>query len=192
MWTTKAGSALGVLPGFIPHRKVIKWSELRRLYGTTMSSENDKARDKTFQVVDKRRFDSAGHERSTEAASTGQGQASGILPGDEQPASAAQVEENSGNFTMKDSPQVNEAESVAFTSFIMSLATQVLVQIGEMPPPEGMNIPIDFESARQTIDIMAMLQRRTKGNLSAEEGRFMEEVLHSLRVSFISAKKKAG
>jgi hypothetical protein len=157
-----------------------------------MSSGNDKAQDKTFQVVDKRRFDSAGHERSTSTASTVQEHPlSGPSKG-EQAAPAAQETGNAGNFTMKDSPQIDEAESVAFTSFIMSLATQVLVQIGEMPPPEGMSIPIDFDSARQTIDLMAMLQRRTKGNLSAEEARFMEEVLHSLRVSFISAKKKAG
>jgi hypothetical protein len=55
-----------------------------------------------------------------------------------------------------------------------------------------MEIPIDLESARQTIDIMAMLQRRTKGNLSPDETRFMEEVLHSLRMSFINAKKKSA
>jgi hypothetical protein len=74
----------------------------------------------------------------------------------------------------------------------MSLATQVLVQLGEMPPPQGMEIPLDLEAARQTIDIMTMLQRRTKGNLSADETLFMEEVLHSLRISFINAKKNNG
>ncbi len=81
-------------------------------------------------------------------------------------------------------------EPVAFTSFIMSLATQVLVQLGEMPPPSGMEIPRDLDSARQTIDILTMLQQRTRGNLSNEESRFIEEVLHSLRMSFINAKKK--
>jgi hypothetical protein len=157
-----------------------------------MSSGNDKTQDKTFQVVDKRRFDSAGHERSANTTSTAQEPMPGSTSKGNQTSTDTQATENTANFTMKDSPQVAEAESVAFTSFIMSLATQVLVQIGEMPPPEGMSIPIDFESARQTIDIMAMLQKRTKGNLSPEEARFMEEVLHSLRVSFISAKKKAG
>ena len=74
----------------------------------------------------------------------------------------------------------------------MSMGTQVMVQLGEMPAPSGMEIPFDLESARQTIDIMTMLQRRTRGNLSAEEARFLEEVLHSLRISYINAKKKAG
>jgi hypothetical protein len=54
-----------------------------------------------------------------------------------------------------------------------------------------MEIPFDLESARQTIDIMSMLQKRTRGNLSPDEARFMEDVLHSLRMSFINAKKKA-
>ena len=72
----------------------------------------------------------------------------------------------------------------------MSLATQVLVQIGEMPAPGGMEIPIDMVAARQTIDIIAMLQKRTRGNLSTEEARFLEEVLHSLRMSFVARSKK--
>jgi len=157
-----------------------------------MSSENDTSRDKKFQVVDKRRFDSSGQERNTDTTPTVQAETSTNPPASERPTPASHDGGTASNFTMKESPQVDEAESVAFTSFIMSLATQVLVQIGEMQPPQGMNIPIDLESARQTIDIMTMLQRRTKGNLSAEEVRFMEEVLHSLRVSFISAKKKVG
>lgn len=161
-----------------------------------MSSENDKTRDKTFQVVDKRRFDSAGHERNADDIATvevkSQVEAPRSTADSEQTAPTPDSSKSSANFTMQTSPQSEEAESVAFTSFVMSLATQVLVQLGEMQPPQGMHIPIDFESARQTIDILAMLQRRTKGNLSTEEARFMEEVLHSLRVSFISAKKKAG
>jgi hypothetical protein len=53
-----------------------------------------------------------------------------------------------------------------------------------------MEIPVDVESARQTIDILAMLQRKTRGNLSTEEVRFMEEVLHTLRMSYVRRKQK--
>jgi hypothetical protein len=55
-----------------------------------------------------------------------------------------------------------------------------------------MEIPVDLEAARQTIDIIAMLQRRTRGNVSAEEARFLEELLHSLRSSYVVATKKKG
>jgi hypothetical protein len=158
-----------------------------------MNDENENQKGKTIQVVDKRRFDSAGQERSAETP-TGQielnPRSQKTIPTDKSlEAQLATDSQTTTEFTMKESNENTESEPVAFTSFIMSLATQVLVQIGEMPPPQGMEIPLDLEAARQTIDIMTMLQRRTKGNLSADETRFMEEVLHSLRISFINAKK---
>lgn len=154
-----------------------------------MNSENEQGKPKSFQVVDKRRFDAAGQERPAEQAATTHTVQSGEPAGAARPESSAGM--NASQFTMTDTPRMDEPEPVAFTSFIMSLATQVLVQLGEMPPPSGMEIPIDLESARQTIDIMAMLQKRTRGNLSPDEARFMEDVLHSLRMSYINAKKKA-
>jgi len=164
-----------------------------------MASEKEQSQQaKSFQVVDKRRFDSTGHERSAEASEPPKTDSSQLSSGTSESTSTQEAQgspsQNSSarepQFTMSASPGEEEAEPVAFTSFIMSLATQVLVQLGEMEPPNGMSIPIDLDSARQTIDIMTMLQRRTRGNLSGDEARFMEEVLHSLRVSFINAKKK--
>jgi len=161
-----------------------------------MNEENGNQKGKTIQVVDKRRFDAAGQERSADIEA-GQGLSNTETQKPDAAAKSMETKAAADNqastgFTMKESNENAEAEPVAFTSFIMSLATQVLVQLGEMPPPQGMEIPLDLEAARQTIDIMTMLQRRTKGNLSAEETRFMEEVLHSLRISFINAKKKTG
>lgn len=147
-----------------------------------MTSESDSSKEKSFQVVDKRRFDASGHERTEESATEQQ---------KGEPAKATNSAEASSSFTLSDTQRDDQAEPVAFTSFIMSLATQVLVQLGEMPAPEGMEIPIDLDAARQTIDIITMLQRRTKGNVSTEEARFLDEVLHSLRVSFVNAKKRA-
>ena len=161
-----------------------------------MHDENENQKGKTVQVVDKRRFDSAGQERSADSP-TGQtdlnlGSHEAKPAANSLEAQVATDSQTTTEFTMKESSENAESEPVAFTSFIMSLATQVLVQLGEMPPPQGMEIPLDLEAARQTIDIMTMLQRRTKGNLSADETRFMEEVLHSLRISFINAKKNNG
>jgi len=137
-----------------------------------MSSDNENSRDGSFTVVDKRRFDTAGQQK----ADTG---------------SASRPDaDTSTQFTHRDTPSASDEEPVAFNSFIMSLATQALIQMGEMPAPNGMEIPLDVESARQTIDILAMLQKRTRGNLAPEENRFLEEVLHSLRVSFINKKSR--
>jgi hypothetical protein len=147
-----------------------------------MSSDSEKSKDPSFQVVDKRRFDTSGQERSSESAP----QSASVHATD----SAAQAPGEGPQFTVQDSPSEHNDEPFAFTHFIMSLSTNVLVQLGQMPAPSGMEIPIDREAARQTIDILAMLQKRTKGNLSAEEARFFEEVLHTLRVAYLHAKSK--
>jgi hypothetical protein len=137
-----------------------------------MGSDNENPKDGSFTVVDKRRFDTSGQPKT-----------------DNQTSSRAEPEA-AAQFTHRDAPTGSDEEPVAFNSFIMSLATQTLVQMGEMPAPKGMEIPIDIDAARQTIDIIAMLQRRTRGNLAPEEVRFLEEVLHSLRVSFINRKSR--
>lgn len=145
---------------------------------------------KSFQVVDKRRFDAAGKERSIEEQAQQEVEVtSEVRQAPVNDGSGATPSQQQGASIKRDD-SVEFDEPVAFTSFIMSLATQVLVQLGEMPPPSGMEIPRDLDSARQTIDILTMLQQRTRGNLSNEESRFFEEVLHSLRMSFINAKKK--
>lgn len=147
-----------------------------------MSSDSEKSKDPSFQVVDKRRFDTSGQERSTQSAPQSEST--------QATKEAAHAAETTQQFTVKDAPTDHNDEPVAFTSFIMSLSTQVLVQLGQMQAPSGMEIPVDREAARQTIDILAMLQQRTRGNLSAEEARFFEEVLHTLRVSYLHGKSK--
>jgi len=76
-------------------------------------------------------------------------------------------------------------DKITFEAFVVSLATQALMQMGEMKPPDGMELPIDLSVARQTIEIVAMLQDKTKGNLSPEEERMLVEILHNLRMSFV-------
>ena len=78
---------------------------------------------------------------------------------------------------------------VNFSSFVMSLATQAMVQLGQMAPPPGMDIPVDVESGKGTIDILGMMQQKTLGNLTKEESKFLEDVLHTLRVSYVKTVK---
>jgi hypothetical protein len=62
------------------------------------------------------------------------------------------------------------------------------MQLGEIKPPDGVHIPIDIDAAKRTIEVLAMLQDKTKGNLSEEERGLLEEVLHTLRISFVKAR----
>jgi hypothetical protein len=132
---------------------------------------------KSFQVVDRRRFDAQGNDRDGQStAATPQSTSS-----DQTAAKATNA--IAGEFRME-SPTQQES-TVNFTSFVMSLATQAMVQLGQMQPPPGFDIPMDREAAKGTIDILSMLQQKTAGNLSKEEGQFLEEVLHSLRVAYL-------
>ena len=140
-----------------------------------MAENENSENKKSFQVVDKRRFDATGHERGAEEAESAP-----------QAASSSKTEEIAGTFRMEEAPPESE---VNFSSFVMSLATQAMVQLGLMAPPPGMEIPVDVESGKGTIDILAMIQQKTRGNLSKEEAKFLEDVLHTLRVSYVKRAK---
>lgn len=160
-------------------------------------SDHEEESKTTFRVRDRRRFDYEGNERPEEQVSSPAPNPAAVKP---EPAPARPAIADSGladdveadeaegaGFTMKASDEEGEGEGIDFSSFIMSLATQALVQLGEMRPPSGMEIPIDREAAQQSIEIIAMLARKTRGNLSAVEAKLVEDILHNLRISYVSA-----
>ncbi|MFA6810867.1 MAG: DUF1844 domain-containing protein [Desulfoplanes sp.] len=72
-----------------------------------------------------------------------------------------------------------------FSTFVMSLSSTVLVHLGEIPDIQtGMATP-NIPLAKQTIDILTMLQEKTQGNLTGEETRLIRDLLFELRVKFI-------
>lgn len=141
---------------------------------------DDSGEKKPINVIDRRRFEADGAERQESS------------PSEQHQHDAKRTPESEQRATQPDNHSTEEYQDVtysggdvSFMSFIMSLATQALVQLGEMSPPPGMEIPIDRVAAQQTIDILSMLQKKTAGNLSGDEVRFFEEVLHSLRMSYV-------
>ncbi len=153
-----------------------------------MNDSNDETKTGGFRVQDKRRFDDVGNERDDQKKMPEkQAQPAEKTPASGQMPSAAKV--GSNNEVAQEDQQAQFAEqgepTIDFGSFIISLATQSLMQMGEMQPPPGMQIPLDLDSSQQTIDIIAMLHEKTKGNLNVDEERMMTEVLHNLRLAFI-------
>ena len=125
---------------------------------------------KSFKVVDKRRLDSQGKERE------GVEQASNVAASDV--AEATSTSEPVGE---------QAPPTIDFSSFAMSLATQVLMQLDELDAPEGMDVPKNIPAAKQTIEILEMLQLKTAGNLDAGEQNLMKEIMHNLHLSFVKA-----
>lgn len=78
---------------------------------------------------------------------------------------------------------------VDFISFVLSLAASAQIHMGLIEDPEQKKKEAKLPLAQQTIDVLGILQEKTKGNLTEEEAEILEEILHSLRLQFIEVKK---
>jgi len=96
-------------------------------------------------------------------------------------------------FTMKTpaEPEPASAETIDFSTLIFSLATGALINLGVAPDPVTKKRTKNLPIARQNIDILSMLQAKTKGNLSTEENQLLESLLSEVRVRFVEASKPA-
>jgi hypothetical protein len=82
--------------------------------------------------------------------------------------------------------QQNEP-GLSFTAFVLSLASSAAIHFGDLAGPSGERSAPNLEGAAQMIDILALLDQKTRGNLTAEERQVLEQVLYELRMRFVEA-----
>lgn len=137
--------------------------------------ENDPP--KGFQVRDRRRFTESGEIREDAEAAPETKEA----PANEPPRSET-------------APLAHEDEDVALeitlSTFLMSLSTQALMCLGEIPNPSSGRTETDLTAVRELIDIISMLQEKTRGNLDPVEAQLFEKVLFDLRMRFVERARK--
>ncbi len=75
----------------------------------------------------------------------------------------------------------------SFAQFISGLATQVLISLGEVENPMTGRREADLAQAQHTIDLLQLLQEKTKGNLTPQEENFVGNALHDLRLRYVRA-----
>jgi hypothetical protein len=76
---------------------------------------------------------------------------------------------------------------LSFTSFVLSLATTAAIHFGDLADPmSGEKSPPNLEGAAQMIEILSLLDQKTRGNLTAEERQVLEQVLYELRLQFVA------
>jgi len=75
---------------------------------------------------------------------------------------------------------------VTFTSLIFSLSSSALLSMGEITDPATGKKMEDFTLAKHTIDTIVMLKEKTKGNLTAEEEKFVAAVCADLKLRYAS------
>jgi hypothetical protein len=80
--------------------------------------------------------------------------------------------------------------AITFTGFLLSLATTAAVAFGDIPDPATKErVEPDLDAAAQMIEIIAMLQEKTRGNLIEPEERMIDDLLYELRLRFVKAQQ---
>ena len=79
--------------------------------------------------------------------------------------------------------------SIDFATFVLSLNHSALLHLGEAPDLESGKIEKNLPLARQTIDLIAMVEEKTKGNLTGDEERLVGQILYDLRVRYVEQSK---
>lgn len=97
------------------------------------------------------------------------------------PEGAEQKHSEPEQKTTKDLPQVD------FSTFVLSLSTSALMNLGEIQNPMTKKVEKELPVARQTIDLIDVLKEKTKGNLTEYESKLIENVLTDLRLRYLRA-----
>lgn len=95
------------------------------------------------------------------------------------------------------SPTTSDAganpSGINFASFVLSLVHTAAVHFGDVPDPaSGAKHAPNLPLAQQMIDILAMLEEKTRGNLGAEERQLIDQVLYELRMRFVEVSRGAS
>ena len=145
-----------------------------------MAAEEDEEKEKgrSFRVEDRRRFSlETGEPRAAESP--------------EQTTASVVSEETQPSFTLRSGTAQTAPPSpeMSFPDFILGLSTQALMFMGEIPPIPGESVQVDLSAAQQMIDVLAMLQQKTRGNLDGGEEAMLKNILFDLRMRYVDLVK---
>jgi hypothetical protein len=158
----------------------------------------------SFKVIDRRRFAADGTERDieTEEVRTVPQPEPAASPRSARPQPAAVSSQaappSEGSFEAQlgmptGEPYEHEHSELlepSFSTLVLSLSTQALMFLGEIPEGPEKVAERDLEAARNIIDLLGVLQRKTAGNLDASESSLLERILYDLRMRFVELARK--
>ncbi|WP_413294818.1 DUF1844 domain-containing protein [Bdellovibrio sp. HCB185ZH] len=81
---------------------------------------------------------------------------------------------------------MQEKMEASLSVLIMSLASSAVMAMGLAPDPQTGKTSKDKNMARFNIDLLVVLQQKTKGNLSSDESQFLENLINDLQMKFVS------
>lgn len=78
----------------------------------------------------------------------------------------------------------------SFSLLVATFGSQAMVALGQVPNPLDNKTEVRLDLAKHAIDMLAIIEQKTKGNLAADEAAMLEAVLHQLRMAYVEAGKK--
>ena len=110
----------------------------------------------------------------------------------EDDATLQDEQETKGQEKQTDSSTEKETEpfQVDFSTFIMSLTSSAFYHLGDMPDPSSGKKEVNLPAVQQTIDMLIMLQEKTKGNLNEDEKKLLEQLVYELQVKYVAKTKE--
>lgn len=84
-------------------------------------------------------------------------------------------------------PQPGEVPPASLEMLVTMFASEAMMALGQLPNPATGELSISLDHARYAIDMLQMLQEKTKGNLDPNEAKMLEDLLHQLRMLFVAS-----
>lgn len=167
----------------------------------------DDKQDSGFKVVDRRPFSPDGTVRDeprpeAESASPVPSEAATAASGSTRPpetppagpardvAAESESLESREDFGLEGGAEAGEYSG--FETLVSYLGTTAMFQMGLVAGPGGQRIPADLLNARNTIDMIEVLERKTRGNLTADESRLLDDVLYELRMAYVEVERRSA
>lgn len=156
-------------------------------------SEEEK-QDQGFRVSDRRRFAGSESGEAPQEKKAPEGdkkppesrEAAGEKP-DAAKQEAAGKKPEAGKREKREEPTA--LPEINFATFVLSLSSSALIHLGIAPDPITGEQKKDLAIAKQTIDMLVMLQEKTRGNLTEDEAQLMESMLYDLRMRYVAESK---
>jgi hypothetical protein len=134
--------------------------------------------EKGFVIKDRRSFASeSGEAASAEKKEEERG------PAKEEPKTSRDEETTSGE--QVESEETMQLPEVNFSTFVFSLSSSAFLHLGEVEDPSTGKKEKNLPMAKHTIDILGMLEEKTKGNLTEDEGQLLKNILYDLRMRYV-------
>lgn len=151
--------------------------------------EREEEKSKGFKVEDRRRFSAEGDlkpEYQNEQPAT-----AAQSPSSAASSSEAAAQSNPAAASATASSRTADEGEISFTAFMVGLSSQALMHLGEIADPQGGQPEINLQAAQQLIDIVGMLQEKTRGNLDKDEQGLVEAILFELRMKYVECSRRA-